>query len=93
MYIGYLEHRKGVTRFCLPVVAVYQMEILVEEREAFGFVAVLLQLETNVDCFVGCSCSGFANKYTNQMRNVRTTKRFYGDFVFGKICCSIQSVK
>lgn len=51
---------------CLPVVAVYQLETLVVEREAFDFVAALLQLETVVDCFVACPYSGFANKYINQ---------------------------
>lgn len=43
------------------------METLVAERVAFDFVVVLLQLETVVDCFVACPCSGFANKYINQI--------------------------
>lgn len=57
MHLYVIEHG-----MCLPVVAVYQMETLVAEREAFDFVAALLQSETVVDCFVACPCSGFANK-------------------------------
>lgn len=45
---------------CLPGVAVYQMETLAVEQEAFGSVARLLRLETVVD-----PCSGFANKFKN----------------------------
>lgn len=56
-----------MTPKCLPVVAVYQMETLVAEREAFDFVVALLQLEIVVDCFVACPWSGFANKYINQI--------------------------
>lgn len=51
----------------LPVVAVYfQMETLVAVREAFDFVAPLLQLEIVVDCFVAYPCSGLPIKYINQ---------------------------
>lgn len=69
---------------CLPVVAVYQMETLVVavEPEAFDFavaVAVrLLRSVTVVDCLVVCPCSGFVNKYINQivvMREVSATHR------------------
>lgn len=49
------------------------METLVAEREAFDFVAALLQWEIVVDCFVACPCSGFANKYINQIRYRRYT--------------------
>lgn len=57
---------------CLPVVAVYQMETLVVvEQGAFDFVVAvavrLLQSVTVVDCLVVCPCSGFVNKYINQI--------------------------
>lgn len=66
---------------CLPVVAVYQMETLVVavEPEAFDFAVAVavrpLRSVTVVDCLVVCPCSGFVNKYINQivvMREERT---------------------
>lgn len=46
----------------LPGVAVYQMETLAVEPEAFGFVVRMFQLEIGVECFVACPYFGSANK-------------------------------
>lgn len=67
---------------CLPGVAVYQMETLAVEQEAFGSVARLLRLETVVDCLVAYPCSGFANKFKENIYKLGRFEMVDSDFLF-----------